>query len=578
VAAVLRVEGGHGAPGAGGTSGGLRSCAVHLAPGGAGRIVATILPDTAGNQMLLDTALRRVQEQAGMQRALFDLSRQITLGSKEEELVGLFARTVRKLLPGARLCVRLVDPVTHALRGVHAEGRLKPEAHTRIAVRRGALRGAGLALEPAAGGALEVSERYVPVFEGSTSGIDFPLSAGDVLLGLLNLESHAEIGEQDVDRSVLGTLANQMAVGLRNHRLYEETLYLKSFLENLVESANALIVVVDRDRRIVMFNRALEQLTGYRKEDVIGKPLTDWLPAEARGRVMPALIGAMLGEPQGHLDVHLGTRDGKLVPVVMSTAVVHDHDGDPTGIIAVGQDVSRIKDLEGRVHHAAKLATLGQVAAGIVHELNNPLTSISAYGEYLLRRAQPDAARTGDVDRLKRIVEAAERIRRFCQDLMAYARPSAGSVQPLDVNVVIEESLGFCEHVLGAAGVTVTRTLAADLPVVYGVRDQLQQVFVNLVTNAAHAMEGREGAELVVSTRVDGAMVTVTISDNGCGIPDAELARIWDPFFTTKREGKGTGLGLSIARDLVQNHSGRIDVRSRVGIGTAFTLVFPTAR
>jgi len=158
------------------------------------------------------------------------------------------------------------------------------------------------------------------------------------------------------------------------------------------------------------------------------------------------------------------------------------------------------------------------------------------------------------------------------------ARPSAGSVHPLHINQVLDESLGFCEHVLDGASVRVTRDLAPDLPQIYGVRDQLQQVFVNLCTNASHAMDGRPNAELVVSTHCDGTTIQVVISDNGVGIPDTDLSRIWDPFFTTKREGKGTGLGLPLARELVENHSGKIEVRSRVGVGTAFTLSFPIAR
>jgi two-component system NtrC family sensor kinase len=581
--AVLRVEGSAGTSTGSGSGGSgslaIRSCAVHLAAVGAdGAVAATILPDSAGNQALVDAALRRVEEQARVQRALFDLSRQITLRSQEEELVGLFARTVRKLLPGVRLCVRLVDARTHALRAVHAEGKLRPEAHARVSLRRSAARGAGLTLPPATGGAVEIVDHYVPVFEDSTTGIDIPLQAGDTLLGALNLESRAGMDERDVDIAVLGTLANQMAVGLRNHRLFEETLYLQRFLENLVESANALIVVVDRERRIVMFNRALEQLTGWRKQDVLGQSLTEWLPLEARGRVLPALIGTMLGEPQLQLEVQLGTIDGKRVPVVLSTAAVHDARGEVSGIIAVGQDLTRLKEMEGRVQHAAKLATLGQVAAGIVHELNNPLTSITATAGMLLKRAEADTARAPDAERLRRVVDAAERIRRFCQDLMTYARPSAGSVQELSLNQVLQEALGFCEHVLKAVEVRVTTSLAPDLPQVLGVRDQLQQVFVNLVTNAAHALEGRPGGELVVSTQPKGSAVEVTISDNGCGIPEPHLARVFEPFFTTKREGKGTGLGLSIAHELVESHGGTIEVRSRVEVGTAFTLTFPAPR
>lgn len=234
--------------------------------------------------------------------------------------------------------------------------------------------------------------------------------------------------------------------------------------------------------------------------------------------------------------------------------------------------------VHGKIVQAEKLASLGQLVAGIIHELNNPLTSIVAYSDYLKRKGQKQKADADDLERLARINEAAERILKFSRDLVAYARPANDAPGPVPLVNIIEKALVFCEHEFAENGVDVVREWGPDIPSVHGIAGQLTQVFVNLFTNAAHAMSSRGGV-LRVSLRSDpkSGVVIAEVSDQGTGIAAPDLVRIFEPFFTTKTDGRGTGLGLSIVREIVSTHGGSVSARSSES-GTTFTLVVPISR
>jgi two-component system NtrC family sensor kinase len=243
-----------------------------------------------------------------------------------------------------------------------------------------------------------------------------------------------------------------------------------------------------------------------------------------------------------------------------------------------------VRALEARMVQADKLATFGQIAAGVVHELNNPLTSIVAYSDYLIRKALGRAHDGGggagvegdDVERLKRISESANRMLRFTRDLVSYARPSTGVAGPVVLHGVIDQAVAFCEHLLLAADVQVERRYGADVLTVRGVGEQLVQVFVNLLTNACHAAPPR-GGRVVLSTALEGAArrVVIVVEDNGTGIAPEHLPHIFVPFFTTKGAEHGTGLGLSIVKSIVESHDGAIRAESDPGRGTRFVIELP---
>lgn len=215
---------------------------------------------------------------------------------------------------------------------------------------------------------------------------------------------------------------------------------------------------------------------------------------------------------------------------------------------------------QAQLAHADKLATLGQVAAGVIHELHNPITSITLHAEYLRRALRDRAVTEADFEKLDRIIASAERMLRQTRALAHYARPSPDSPTRVDLAGAIQQSLLFCEHLVSEGNRQVALDLPSNLPAVRASEGQLEQVFVNLITNACHALPKDSGHLSIAAVR-DGAEVVVTIDDDGHGIDSAIRAQIFEPFVTTKATGEGTGLGLSIVRSILETHGGSIALR-----------------
>jgi two-component system NtrC family sensor kinase len=234
-----------------------------------------------------------------------------------------------------------------------------------------------------------------------------------------------------------------------------------------------------------------------------------------------------------------------------------------------------VTELRSQIIQSEKLASLGQLVAGVVHELANPVTSIVACTDVLLKKHTKDAP-GDDLEHLRRIGLAADRILKFSRDLVAYARPAAEEPGPVALHEVIAQAHTFCEHEFGRHNVNFYCDYADGSPPVFGQSGPLTQVFVNLFINAAHAMSDH-GGRLEVRTRlVEGEPhVYVDVTDTGIGIPPEAVSKVFEPFFTTKEKGRGTGLGLSIVHEIMNAHGGKISAASTLGEGTTFSLRLP---
>jgi signal transduction histidine kinase len=258
----------------------------------------------------------------------------------------------------------------------------------------------------------------------------------------------------------------------------------------------------------------------------------------------------------------IASRAGQCLAVAIKTSAELTMGAPPS------REVGRLRS---QLIQAEKLASFGQLVAGVIHELANPLTSIVAYADYLMKKARGSDGDSDDVVRLERIGDAAERILRFSRDLIAYARPATSEHGPIALHDVIEQAAVFCEHEFSRCEIVFTRQYAEALPAVWGQLGPLTQVFVNLFTNAAHAMR-EHGGVLTVFTRLEDGEVVVRVTDTGVGIHPDALARVFEPFFTTKEKEHGTGLGLSIVSDIVHAHRGKLEAASTPGEGTTFTI------
>jgi two-component system NtrC family sensor kinase len=507
------------------------------------------------------------------------LSRTVSLEMHDEEIVHAYVSSMLKLFPGRLFALRLVDPDSGDLSLVYATGRLRSDRRDTVYVTTRALEEQGLN-EPIPLTLMEITPRYVPLFHQDAEGFDVAIGNGRRVIGVLAVEYMPGqlLGEEDPPRIV--PVALQLSAALRNARLLRESMYLRDYLTKLLEHANAPILVIGRKREIRVVNRALLSLTGFRRDELIGRDFTSMLDDEERSRLLPVLIAALRGQSATGVEVRVPSRRGGAVRLLMNTASVLSADGEVEGVIAIGRDLTEIRELEQRIVHAEKLATVGQLAAGVVHELNNPLTSISVYSDYLLKQAEQQTpsvgSRTGDTHKLRRIHESADRILRFTRELLAYARPTPEEPRFLDVADLISRSLEYCDYVINERGVVVSVELGDSLGPMLGVAGQLQQVLVNLITNACQAMPEGAGKLRFSALPSEEGELQIRVQDNGSGIAPDHLERIFEPFFTTKGEGHGTGLGLSIVRNIVELHNGRIEIESQLGSGTTFVLTFPS--
>ena len=520
-------------------------------------------------------------ELADVAAAMLDLGRDLHLELTEAELVDRFLTTLAQLFPSRRIALRVLDPRTREPARVYALGgalRAGLESE-RVTIKESSVQKTRLKTAVAASARLRLDNRWDSPFTGVAAGFVVPLVASGELYGVLDVGYALGHDLSAADELLVLPVANQLALALRNQRLWRDAQGLRDFQTRLIEHANALIIGVDRSWRVTVCNRALLELTGYRRDEVVGVDLRDLLPEDQRMRLTPVFAAAMRGHTQDAVEAVIHSRQRGRVRTVWSLAAIGSDrtlGEQPTAeaVVAIGQDQTRLRELQDQVIQAERLATLGQLAAGVVHELNNPLTSITVYAEYLLKKTERGGADPNDVEKLARIGQSAQRILRFARELVQYAKPPGDEIDVVDLNAVVRQSLSFCEHLFDRGGIQVGLELDPELPPVPAVPGQLEQVLINLLTNAAHAVEG--GGTVAVRTKSGpGETVQVMVDDSGPGVAQEDQSRIFEPFFTTKTDGKGTGLGLPIVKNIVEQHRGSIGVTRAPEGGARFTVTLP---
>ena len=343
----------------------------------------------------------------------------------------------------------------------------------------------------------------------------------------------------------------------------------RDFIDAVLETAGALVVVLDREGRIQRFNRACEQTTGYSSEEVIGRCVWDLflIPEEVAGEkaVFERLRG---GEPRNNQN-DWKRKDGGLRRISWSNTVLTGPNGKADYIVAAGLDVTDLKHTQAQLRKTEQIAELGTLASGMAHEIGTPMNVILGRAEYLLQRTTDEGMKKG----LATIVTQVERITKVMNQLLAFARRKAPERRATDLAEIVDESLEMFEERIAQSRITVTKTVEPSLPPVWADRDQLIQVLVNLVTNSIHAMP--EGGRLGLSLAREGSQLCLCLSDTGHGMPEEVRSKVFEPFFTTKDFGKGTGLGLTVVKGLIDEHGGTIAIESIVGKGTTFCIRLP---
>jgi two-component system NtrC family sensor kinase len=358
-----------------------------------------------------------------------------------------------------------------------------------------------------------------------------------------------------------------------------ELVRTRAYLQNILDNAPVMIITTDPDGRIVSFNGHAEACYGYDAKEVVGKPVTvlfgspeEWEPLLRRVK--------QGGTVQEHETTRV-RKDGSQMIVSVTLAQLKDDAGNMIGTVAMSRDITQRQLLMNQVIENERLAAIGRLAAGVAHEINNPLAviaEISGYLEDLVAQGPPIKRR--EVDRelqegLPKISAQIRRCRSITSRLLSFGRKSEARMDVADVSVALNEALPFLAKEARHAGVQIHRRLTCDIPRVSIEELQLEEVFTNFIQNAIDAMSPRGYGNIWLFSEQRNARVILTIKDDGPGIAQDIMGRLFDPFVTTKPVGQGTGLGLSICYGIVKHHGGDILVDSEPGIGTTFRIALP---
>jgi len=333
------------------------------------------------------------------------------------------------------------------------------------------------------------------------------------------------------------------------------------------------ITVTNLDGTIVQLNEAMVGMHGYdSKQELIGRNIFELIAEIDYARAKENLKRALEAEYIKDLGYIFLTKDGRKFDVELSATVLRDASSEPIGFIFISEDVTERKRVEEQLLITDRLASIGELASGIAHELNNPLTSVIGFSQLLLGKDIPDDIR----EDIKVIYSEAWRAAEVMKNLLIFARRHAPVKQLVNINSVIEKVLTVRAYEQRVENIQVITHLAPDLPETMADYFQLQQVFLNLIINAEHFMlEAHKRGTLTITTQRIGSTIKASFTDDGPGIAKENLGHLFDPFFTTKEVGKGTGLGLSICHGIITEHSGRVYAESESGKGATFVVELP---
>jgi PAS domain S-box-containing protein len=379
----------------------------------------------------------------------------------------------------------------------------------------------------------------------------------------------------DVDISINGAMLGEQKLifcvcrDITERKKMEEALKLAAEeWRHTFDSISDAVSIHDRDFQILRANKAFADIFHLKPHQIIGRYCYELHSGGKPISGCPHKQTLATGKPAAaeFYESHLGKY------LLESTSPIFDDKGEVVGTVHITRDITAQKQQNERLMMADRLASIGELAAGTAHELNNPLTSVIGFSQLVMEKDIPDDIR----EDLKLIYNEAQRAANVTKNLLTFGRKHAPVKQPNQINNIIEDVLKLRAYEHKVNGIEVKRQLAPDLPEIMVDYFQMQQVFLNIIINAEHFMtEAHNRGTLTITTKKQNSTVRISIADDGPGIPRENLSRIFNPFFTTKEAGKGTGLGLSICHGIVSEHGGQIHAKSQPGKGATIVIELP---
>jgi PAS domain S-box-containing protein len=394
----------------------------------------------------------------------------------------------------------------------------------------------------------------------------------------------------NVSTSALRSSGNEIIGAVENFRdltkhkgLWGKLREERNRAQQYLNIAGVIIIVIDETGVVTLINKKGCEVLGYREEEIIGRNWFDLcVPEKVREKRKDTFRKVMRGEEKEaeNYENTIITKSGEEKIVAWHNTTLLDQKGHITGTLSSGEDITKRKETEVELIRAEKLASLGQLAASVAHEVNNPLAGILVYTTLLLKKYQDKKLQTPETEgQLLKMKKELERTSGIIRNLLDFSRQSDADMRPIEINKVVEAALLLVRHQINLENIRLELSLGKNLPPVLAGFDQIQQVLINVILNAIQAMP--EGGRLSLATsvakntRINESLkdtVRIDVTDTGVGIPKENLGKLFTPFFTTKERGKGVGLGLPVVHGIIERHKGKIEVASEVGKGTTFTI------
>ncbi|WP_432820867.1 ATP-binding protein [Trichloromonas sp.] len=517
-------------------------------------------------------------QQGKLLQALIDIGQELSSTIELEELLSRILRISREVFRFENAIIRLLDEDRQVLTAVASYGYEEDAVRRDIDVGRGVMGRVVLTGAPILIADLTEMSDYVPGIHDARSELAVPLVAREKIIGVFNVESPLPNAFSESDVAPLMTMACQAAIAIENARLYKNLSSMSSryrelhqLNDRIFKSANLGIYTIDAKMRISSWNPAMEDMSGVAESAAIGKDLFELFPQLVGEGFRDSVLRVM--DKGGAEKIRLEHRNfkGELRFQKRRLAPLRDG-GRMSGVVVIVEDITEFRRLMDQTVQSEKLAEVGRLSAGIAHEINNPL-SVIAYAAQLLLREEDIPAFQKEI--VERIDGEVDRLKALTGSLLTFSRAQETKKRAIDLNEVLRDVLRLVRYELSRHSVQLVEDYGA-LPLVWADANKIKQVFINLVMNASHVMP--KGGTLTVRTQtINGAEVEALVADTGSGIPAAIREQIFEPFFSTKKEGEGTGLGLYICRNIISEHEGRISVESAEGQGTVFRIVLPLA-
>jgi len=532
----------------------------------------------------LETSQRRLIESNIQLMSLREVSHNLLSIRTSEEAARMIALYLHKAFDYERVAVLLSDGASRGLAGWVAARDLERSVTEPVRLdldrKRGAMADVFATAEPrlVTDPASEppCSSRWAGAFDPRqlNSYIVVPLkcAAGDASLGLIvTARSAPSPVLRSTDLVLLDSIGSTMATVVENARLYEEVRRSELFREDILNNMASGLVAIDLEGRAISMNETAARLTGFQADAVLGRR-PPFLPDHDKG-IEAALRGSFAGTPVLRKETAISRSDGSTFPAGLSTSPLRNPEGKVYGAVATFLDLTNYKQMEERLAQLDRLAVLGRFTAGIAHEIRNPLTGISTGVQYLVKGMDEGA----DKDNAAFIMSEIRRLDRIVEDLFRVTHPHALMTSPEDLKALITRSLLSLGSLPADRGITVDTVFDPAVPKVPLDADQMQQVAINLIKNAIEATP--RGGTVTVTTgrrsgrRGESGWATFSVTDTGPGMTPEIRKKIFEPFFTSKKEG--TGLGLYISHGIVERHGGHLRVESLQGSGSTFTVELP---